>query len=448
MRKANLSKVLLLTLGITTALGASAQETEKVDTLQAHEQRLTLLEDAMTQSKKLKFSGYVQAQWQRSQIDSTGSKAFDMRDGLGKNQAETNDPTYSRFGMRRGRLKATYTDFGCQAVVEIDVTESQVRTRDLYLSALDPWVNVLAVKGGIFDRPFGFEIGYSSAKTESAERSRIVQTLFPDEKDMGLAIALQAPKTSPWNVFRLEAGLLAGNAINKDYKDYKDFCAHLTYNKSTSNVSYGLGVSTYLGKILQLNKNKYTMHGGAFTVDSTKTNAGSYADRNYFGVDGQLSIASDLGLTQLRAEYMFGTQPGSVSKTVSPNGFDPTAVTAAQAATTAYDTYVRKFQGGYVLFVQDILDTKHSLVLKYDWYDPNVDIKGANIGKATKTSKADVAYGTFGIGYLYRMNNNIRLTAYYDIVRNEKVSKYDANLPGFTKDQKDNLLTIRMQYRF
>ena len=65
--------------------------------------------------------------------------------------------------------------------------------------------------------------------------------------------------------------------------------------------------------------------------------------------------------------------------------------------------------GGYVHFIQDIADTKHSEVVKYDWYDPNTNIAANQIGVGAKTGKADVAYSTLGLGYMYRMNNNIRI---------------------------------------
>ena len=69
-------------------------------------------------------------------------------------------------------------------------------------------------------------------------------------------------------------------------------------------------------------------------------------------------------------------------------------------------------------------------------------------GTNAKTGKADVAYSTLGLGYMYRMNNNVRLMVYYDMVSNEKVPTYSASLKGFTKDLADNLVTVRLQYKF
>jgi len=444
----------IIAVGLLSSAFAFSQE-EKVDPIDVHEQRISLLEDAASQAKKLKFSGYIQAQWQSSQLDSALNKSNDMKVGIGINGPEkvAGTKNYNRYGVRRGRLKTTYEDFGCQAVIEFDISESGLKTKDVYLNVLDPWLNTVALKGGVFDNPFGYEIGYSSSKLESPERSRLIQTLFPDEKTLGSMLTIQAPKTSPWNVLKLEAGLVAGNAINKDYKSKKDFVAHLTYNKAFEAMKFGIGVSMYSGSILQTTKKVYTMNSGVFSVDSTATNLNSFADRSYFGVDGQFSIASDLGLSQIRAEYITGKQPAAAGSTASTNGYDPTSATPG-----AFDTYIRPFSGGYINFVQDIADTKHSIVVKYDWYDPNTNATGANIGatlttdqKAAKnvtTGKADVAYSTLGVGYMYRMNNNVRLMVYYDMVTNEKVTKYASSLKGYTKDLTDNLVTVRLQYKF
>lgn len=430
-------KNLAIGLGLISTMGSFAQEAQ-VDQLDALNQRITLLEDAKSVSSKLKITGYIQAQWQSSQLDSLGNKTNDMKSGIEKNGPESaaGVADYNRFGIRRGRLKATYEDFGCQGVIEFNMDEAGIKTKSIYVNVLDPWIGCVGVKGGVFDRPFGYEVAYSSSKLESPERSRITQILFPDENDLGTMLTLQAPKTSPWTVLKLEAGLFAGNAINKDYKSKKDFMSHLTYIDGTPTFKYGLGVSLYSGSILQTNANVYTMNAGAFTLNNTASNLNSYAKRNYLGFDGQFSIASEAGLSSLRAEYITGTQPGSSSSTASPNGFDPTTATAG-------DTYIRKFQGGYINFVQDILDTKHSIVVKLDWYDPNTDVKGTQVGTASKTGKADMAYTTIGLGYYYRMNNNVKITAYYDVVNNEGVS-----VKGFTKNVKDNLLTLRIQYKF
>jgi hypothetical protein len=84
------------------------------------------------------------------------------------------------------------------------------------------------------------------------------------------------------------------------------------------------------------------------------------------------------------------------------------------------------------------------LVAKYDWYDPNTQISGDQIGKlSTNTKAADLRYDTFGFGINYLHTSNVKFVFYYDIVTNE-TSK---NLNGYTKDLKDNVFTARIQYR-
>ena len=89
------------------------------------------------------------------------------------------------------------------------------------------------------------------------------------------------------------------------------------------------------------------------------------------------------------------------------------------------------------------------MILKYDWYDANTDLKGDEIGKSVasgfKASNAtDLKYSTFGFGLAYRWDTAIKLTAYYDLVTNE-TSK---NLSGATNDIMDNVFTLRAQFKF
>ena len=91
------------------------------------------------------------------------------------------------------------------------------------------------------------------------------------------------------------------------------------------------------------------------------------------------------------------------------------------------------------------MKTKYKLVVKYEWFDPNTNVDDDIIGaKAnSRTSKADIAYTTLGLGVLYDYDDNVRVTAYYDITTNEST-----NLAGYTNDLKDNVFTLRIQYKF
>ncbi|HSU27391.1 MAG TPA: hypothetical protein VLJ68_03360, partial [Chitinophagaceae bacterium] len=94
--------------------------------------------------------------------------------------------------------------------------------------------------------------------------------------------------------------------------------------------------------------------------------------------------------------------------------------------------------------LQYIVNMKHQLVIKFDWYDPNIKVTGKDIGKpASSLNNADVQFSTLGIGYVYYINAQTKVTFYYSIIRNEKCL-----LAGYTSDQKDDVFTWRLQFRF
>jgi len=115
-------KQIVIVLGLLCSTFVSAQEGEKIDTLNVLDQRVTTLEDVVATSKKLKISGYLQPQFQSSQIDSLGKASSDMKVGnTTKAGSETTD--MNRFGIRRGRIKVAYDDAGYQGVLQFDLTD-------------------------------------------------------------------------------------------------------------------------------------------------------------------------------------------------------------------------------------------------------------------------------------------------------------------------------------
>lgn len=392
------------------------------------------LQSDIAVAKKLKVTGYVQAQYQK--VETAGVKSVAGGD-FGSN-------VDNRMMVRRGRVKVAYDNEFSQAVVQFDVTEKGLGIKDAYLNFTDRWIKSAALTGGVFNRPFGYEIAYSSSLRESPERARITQTLFPGERDLGGMLTLQAPKTSSFNFLKLEAGLFNGNGTNVETDKYKDLIGHLSATKVSSNerFKWGVGVSYYNGGFALSTTNVYSVKevGGvkAFAKDSTQKK-GSKAKREYIGVDAQLSYDWFPGITQIRAEYLQGTQPATSSSSGS--------LTAASSG----DAYSRMFNGFYVYVIQNILQTPLQAVVKYDVYDPNMDLSGNKIGKTTGSNSTDVKYSTLGFGLNYRWNSNVKIMAYYDVVRNEKSTQLvDATnvLNDFSKDIKDNVFTLRLQYKF
>jgi hypothetical protein len=483
----------LLMLIASTAVKAQEPVEQPIDTLTRY---TTGIRQELDVLKRIKVSGYIQAQFQVA--DSAGAKGYaggDFAPGVDK-----------RFMLRRARLKVQYdspfNDKGfstSQYVFQMDVTERGVVIKDMYAKFTDPWSGWFSLTAGMQNRPFGYEIGYSSSLRESPERGRMSQIIFPNERDLGAMLTIQGPKLSNWNWLKVEGGFFNGtgapgaaNILNgsasgtsntSDFDKFKDFIGHIVINRSNKSekIKWGLGASYYAGGFRQDASDRYaygtdSIGEKGFTMDQKKAevsanvNAREKVDRTYLGFDGQFNIDWMIGMTTIRAEYIQGSQPATSGSSASP-AFAPanlnttytsvttidtttgiaTTATTSVTAPVASDIYVRNFNGAYFYFLQNIGSSPFQFIAKYDWYDPNTDVKGDDIGKGKSvkgvyqaTGAADIKYTTIGLGLAYRWDANLKITAYYDMVQNEK----SANLSGYTKDLLDNVFTLRVQMKF
>ncbi|HNP53486.1 MAG TPA: porin, partial [Ferruginibacter sp.] len=208
--------------------------------------------------------------------------------------------------------------------------------------------------------------------------------------------------------------------------------------KLSPKISLSAGTSFLYGGLESNTKYLYrteTVQGMKIEVlDSTQSNLGYVAPRHYAGVDAQLKIKNRKGYTEFRVEWISGKQTGTLNSSETPNAL----------LTGADGFHIRRFNGAYIYFLQHLFSPYHQLILKYDWYDPNSAVSGNEIGAAgSNLGAANVKFSTLGIGYGYTISENVRLTIYYDRVRNEQTQ-----LPGFTTDRSDDVLTTRMQFRF
>jgi hypothetical protein len=213
-------------------------------------------------------------------------------------------------------------------------------------------------------------------------------------------------------------------------------------------MQFGLGISTYLGGVLQTESQLYVMKDKQFVLDSNSPdNIGRYAKRLYVGVDAQFSIITSLGFTQLKGEYIIGEHPGNA------NGAYNFKLMALQSGSV----YMRNISGGYIVLSQDIGTTPFTFVGKYDWYNPNTSVSSNDIGiSGSGTGAGDITRQTVGLGLLWRINPALRLTAYYDMVKNEKtinlkdIKNEQGNIIryGYESNRKENVFTLRLQYRF
>jgi phosphate-selective porin len=393
--------------------------------------------------ENLIISGYMQPQFQVAESDGAPSYAGGAFSPYSK----------SRFMLRRARVKTDYLIKSKRKYpqaffsFQIDATERGVIVRDMYVRLFESKHNNISVATGLFARPFGFEVNLSSNTRETPERGRMSQILMPGERDLGVAVTFESLENNhKLKNFKFDAGFFNGQGVvgTTDFDSYKDFISRLVLKpQKINNSELGAGLSLLRGGMR--NGSKYVFEMGtrangskAFLLDSSETNLGASSPRHYYGGDVQYKINHKWGATELRAEYWFGTQPGTSTSTANP-GTLPTSTNGLPLP-----TYIRHFDGAFFYFLQNIVNPKHQLLVKYDWYDPNIKVSGMEIGvPGANLTAADIKFSTLGLGYVYYFHTQIKLIFYYDIVKNE-----ETQLPGYTSDLKDNIFTLRLQFRF
>ncbi|WP_439559211.1 porin [Dyadobacter sp.] len=392
---------------------------------------------------RVRISGYIQPQFQY--ISRKGAESY----GGGNFSSATNN----RFMLRRGRLRVDYahlnehSDPTSYFVFQFDGTERGVAIRDFWGRFYENKFRLFALTTGMFARPFGYEVNLSSANRESPERGRMSQILMRTERDIGAMLTVTSRHTDLWwQKLKLDAGVFNGQGMSgpMDYDSHKDvisrFSLKPTKMRALGGATLSAAVSSYLGGITHQSKLYYqTQRRGSEYVmigDSTESNLGKAAPRNYAGADIQISFPNKRGETEFRAEYIKGKQTATFATSETPGVYPVTNG-------IKNPLYVRNFDGGYFYFLQSLGSLEHMLVFKYDWYDPNKLVSGTQISDVKGFSKADLRYDTFGMGYIYVANESLKFTFYYDIVRNEKSA-----LAGFETDVADDLFTCRVQYNF
>jgi hypothetical protein len=169
--------------------------------------------------------------------------------------------------------------------------------------------------------------------------------------------------------------------------------------------------------------------------------------RRYFGFDAQFSAQTSWGISNVRAEVVWGTQTSSSSRIRSPRG---------DFMQYANDfNYIRKFWGAHVYFVQDIYKTPLSVVLKYSHMTPNTEMS-----EKARKAKVELPYDYLGFGLLVRCTSYMRLMCYYDMPFNSTKNgfeepKEDAkpgvgynNVLDYTNHVKEGVFTCRLQFKF
>mgnify|MGYP003582278799 FL=1 len=380
----------------------------------------------------IKITGYLQTQFQVAQ--SPGIYSWSGGD--------FSEHSNSRFMLRRGRLKVDRVDKFSSVVFQLDGTQDGLRIMDAFIQFHSPENKSLKFTAGLFNRPFGYSIVYSSGYRDFPERARVFQTLMPRERDLGAMISYTPNKVMSF--ITAELAVVNGSGLNgRDYDSKKDIIGNLSFDfdsLANNKLQLGFGASIYKGTVRNNTTTVFKPIQNGFSGITDAANEGFNFRRDYYGANLQLGYKNSFGETTFKTEYIEGTQPG-VAATASLSGL---------AASTSFSTqpsgnlYLRNFNGYFFWLTQQIANSKLTAIIGYDVYDPNTDVEEAEIGKiGNNTTAGDIKYATLGYGFTYALNGRLKLTVYNEHVKNDGTM-----LPNYQSDVKDNVFTTRLQYRW
>jgi hypothetical protein len=335
------------------------------------EEQLQELKSALSPLQKLKLSGYVQARYQYETTREDGTGGF------------------NRFTVRRGRLKATYTEDWAQFMLQLDATPSGVALRDAEATFYIPGTKqTQSITLGQMKLPFGYEGPHSSSDREFPERTRVTQSFLPGERDRGIRYS------GRFGLLRVGAGVFDGNSItvSSDNDKEKDVVGRVGFDLKWLSG----GVSGWYGT---------TIASKAFA-------------RNRIGADLQLYLdLLPMGGTALKAEYVAGTS----------------------YYRNNVEQYGTPASGWYALLVQN-LGVSNAVAVRYDYFDYAAGTPALADSRNPTQPAGTNAVGTLGVALIHYFGEHLKATLAYELPTTAVVS--DA------KDPVDNLLTFQLQARF
>jgi hypothetical protein len=407
-----MKKLLAITIFTISSIYGFSQ-TQTIDSLKEvldkHEGKLNSLDDRVLVNEadlgklnKIKVSGYIQAQYENYGADLEKSNGYN-----------------STYYIRRARIKFTYEALdGVKFVLQPDFSTGNLSLKDAYAVVSLPKLKDFSLWAGQFNRP-NYEVEYSSSQREVLERSRVIRTIYPGEREIGVKLEYNGSKIP----LRIQLMSMNGNftgAQPKDADSKKDLMGRIVYSIKLPNAGIGidLGANGYLGG--NLSKNNPYIKNSDGTADSIKV--WSYLDKKWTGAEIQI-FADVLGGMAIKGEYMAGinSTPSTLAATSTP--------VQMKASPNTYNN----FSGYYIYFIKNV-GSKNQFVARYDYYDPNSKLSGDAAGNS-------IYYKTWTIAWQHYLNDNIRISLNYEMPKNE----INASNPA---DKKDNTLGIRIQAKF
>lgn len=381
----------------------------------------------------LVFSGYIQAQYEASQL----SEDQLQQGGVALNQ--------DRFLVRRARLRVDRAWTWASTAIEVDGNTTRgpafgLRRAEASLlwrnpdAKAPPYVRLTA---GLSEIPFGYEMTESPRARFFMERSAGSLALFPGEPDVGVRIS------GGVGFFRYAIAALNGEPIDDrpgriagDPHSAKDIVARLGVDTlATPDLRVAGGVSFLTGKGFHagkdatkngviwrdLNENGSIDNGELTAVPGTAATPSQSFSRWAFGADLLVSLATPIGASRLYGE-IFAAQNADRGFMVA----DP----------IASGTDVREL-GFYAGFLQEI--GRYGVVgFRTDHYNPNADLFDKRRGKLIP---ADASVHTYSPMIGAQLPDRVRVLLQYDAI----VDSLARDSQGVPTDLRNDRITIRVQ---
>lgn len=435
MKKITLAFILFSAL---TVKAQSVSIDSLKETVDAHSMKFNGLDERLSEMssdldglKKIKVSGYVQAQYDM----------YDTWSAAGVHGVQTSTGSAfvtNSFYLRRARIKFAYeATEGVKFVLQPDFAFDKVSLKDAYAVLNDRWTKTFSLFMGQFDRP-NYEIEYSSGSMEVLERTRMASILYPGEKELGAK--LEANFETKYNFpLKLQLAVLNGNFNlgtttnqTKDVDNGKDVMARAVYSIKLpkKGLAIDFGTHGYFGKTEILPGT--TLTGFTDVDNNAKTVAvGDKLNKKWFGAEMQVYY-DFLGGVAFKAEYISGTMSG-VGNTTTYANYNSAFKVAGE----------RNFTGYYATLIKNI-GKNHQAIVRYDVFDPNTKLAGDDVASAN-----DLKYSTWSLSWQYFYDSNIKVVFGYSMPINEKSANAALVGTDFANvDKKDNQFSIRIQAKF
>jgi hypothetical protein len=377
---------------------------------------------------KIKVSGYIQGRYQWRE---------DSKSGVDASGRVTN---FDRFYVRRGRLKTVYAGENAEYLLQIDATGDGVVLKDAEATFVDTWSPMgFRLTMGQFKVPFGYEVLQSSGEREMPERARVIQALFPGERDRGARL------TGRYEWFKVMAALVNGNfttdtAVYNTFDNNRFSDVYLRVGGDFDFLTFG--ISGQYGEKLS------TTPGTAASVSVTDANGDAMitSDEVTFKAATAPST-SRFGIWRFGADVQFYYDIAGVGglalKGEAVIAKDTNKDFRGAAADSCRDL---KSYGWIVTAVQNIGD-HFGIAARLDQYDKNRDV-AASCAAGIVTAAANDKITTLGVGLLGFVSGNLKASAVYEhLWRPDVLALGTAGLAPSAAVPTD-ILTLQLQAKF